>query len=190
MFIIYILVIAMIAMARKPAKRRVNFANYLRGSIDEEVSLTTLAAATLTSAPFDETVTETTRISTIIVAASLSNWTDIANAGPILFGVSHSDYTEAEVEEYIEQTASWSAADLVGKEVSGRKIRRIGVIGGGATAAEAAVWNDGRGRKFKLNWTLNTGQGLRLWAYNLGSAAVATTVPVLELTGHANLWLK
>ncbi len=42
--------------------------------------------------------------------------------------------------------------------------------------------------KTKLNWTLAEGDGLDFWIYNMGTAAVATTVPQFVVFGNASIW--
>ncbi len=162
---------------------------YIRGNVDEELALTTLASKDVVGAVFDEVVNERTLVSSIVAMYNLANFTPGANIGPFIFGVAHGDYTDAEVEEYLEQTGQWNEGNLQSQEVSKRKIRRIGVIGDGiAVAADIGDFNDGRPKKTKLNWILLQGQSLRLWAYNMGSANVATTAPSLTCNGHVNLW--
>ncbi len=162
---------------------------YLRGNVDEFMQLGTLAAVTLLSALFDETVDEKTLVSSIVATWTLGNWTPIANAGPIMFGVAHSDYTDAEIEAYIEATSSWNRSDLLAtREVAKRLIRRIGQFQAPTAVEQVAVINDGRPVKTKLNWRMQEGQTLRLWAYNTGGAAIATTDPLVRCNGHANLW--
>ncbi len=161
---------------------------YIRGNVDEELALAALASKDVVGAAFDEVVNERTLISSIVANWSLANWTDIANAGPIVFGVAHGDYSDAEIEQWLESTGQWNEGDMISQEISARKIRQIGTLGGAATAADSQVMNDGKPVKTKLNWILLQGQSLRIWAYNSGSAAVATTVPSLTANGHVNLW--
>ncbi len=100
-----------------------------------------------------------------------------------MIGLAHSDYTDAEIEEYIETTDSWDQGNLVqGKEVRKRLIRRIGIFG------SSGVLNDGKPIHTRLNWLLRTGQTISLWAYNRGASALATTDPQVVAEGHANLW--
>ncbi len=160
----------------------------MKGVVDEEVPLGALAAKTLISAVFDETVLEKTRISSIVATWALNNWTPLAERGPIQVGLAHSDYSDAEVEEWIENAGSWNRGDKVSQEIARRLVRSVGIFDAASLAAGDAVLNDGRPIKTKLNWTLITGQTLRLWAYNLGVVAVGTTDPNVLLSGHANLW--
>ncbi len=158
--------------------------------MDEELALTTLAAKTGVLVAFADAVDERTLISSVECTYSMSNWTPIADAGPILVLLAHSDYDLIEIEAFIELQDSWSEANRVQREVAQRLIRKIGTFTshGGVAATESMSLNDGMPIKTKLNWILNEGQTLKLVCYNLGSAAVATTVPDVDIVGHANLF--
>jgi len=186
---ILVVVIAMLVMARTPKRRR-RMGRYIRGNVDENLDLGTLASLTLVAVPFDETVSERTFVSSLVAIWSLSDFTEIAEAGPIMVGVAHSDYSAAEIEEWIETTGSWAEADTVqSREVGRRMCRTIGIFRGTASGVGAAdVLNDGKAIKTKLGWILNAGQTLDLWAYNLGTAAVGTTDPNVRAEGHVNLF--
>jgi len=183
-----------ILMAKRTPKRRRSMGGYLKGNIDESLSLGTLASLTLVSDTWDETVVEKTFVSSIVAIWSLSDFTPAIGDGPILVGVAHSDYTDAEIEAVLENTGSWDQGDLVQQETARRLVRIIGKFEleavAGSTFGGASVLNDGKPIKTKLNWTLVTGQTLRHWAYNLGSSPIATTVPLLKVSGHANLWSR
>ncbi len=172
----------------KNRKARRKMGRYIRGNVDEETGLGTLAARTLISQDFDEAVSERTLISSLVAAYTLSDLTVATNVGPIMVGIAHSDYLAAEIEAFIEATDSWAEPDLVAQEVAKRKIRVIGIFDAGDPALSGHALNDGKPIKTKLNWILGTGQTLQLWAYNLGSAAVGTSVPEVHCQGHANLW--
>ncbi len=173
-------------MAKKRARRKMG--KYIKGTVDESTSFAALASKDVATAIMDETVNERTLVSSIVATWSLRNFTPIANAGPILVGVAHSDYSDAEIEEYLEATGSWDEGDLVQQEVAQRKIRRIGIFDTPSAAEDTAVLNDGKPIKSKLNWMMLQGQSLQIWVYNLGSAAVATSTPVVDAAGHVNLW--
>ncbi len=178
-----------LGMARKGKPRRA-MGRYIRGTVDDTVSLTTLAPSTAVSADFGQSVNERTFVSSIVANWALNNFTDAAADGPIVVGVAHSDYTDPEIEAWIENTGSWNEGDKTAQEVGNRQIRQIGVFSSSAarTATGTAVLNDGKAIKTKLNWILLQGQTLSMWAYNAGSSALATTVPVLHANGHVNLW--
>ncbi len=161
---------------------------YIRGAVDEFTALGTLAAKDAIVTAFDETVNERTLISSLVATWSLSNFTAGALVGPIMVGVAHSDYSAAEIEEWIENAGSWDEGDLVNQEIAGRKIRKIGIFEVPDGVAESRELNDGRPIKTKLNWILLQGQTLGVWAYNLGQNPLATTDPIVATEGHANLW--
>ncbi len=161
---------------------------YIRGTIDEDLSGGTLAGKTVVGAGFDEAVEERTLISSIVATYTMADFTPTASVGPVLIGIAHGDYSDAEIEEWIESTGSWDEGDLVAQEVGNRKIRRIGQFTEPATAAQGTVLNDGKPIKTKLNWILNQGITLKFWIYNTGTAAFVTTDPRFRMQGHANLW--
>jgi len=99
--------------------------------------------------------------------------------GPISVGLAHSDYSDTEIEEWIEATAGWNEGDKIAQERSKRKIRLVGVFDG---ALESARLNDGNPIKTPLKFYVEEGQSLRVWAYNQ-SGAVLTTGAVLVVNG-------
>ncbi len=179
-----------IALAKRGRGKRRPMGRYIRGNVDEEVAATALAPKDVVSAIFDETVNERTLVSSIVATYAMGNFTAIANCGPIVVGVAHSDYNDAEIEEFLEDTGQWNEGDLIAREKGARKIRQIGSFDTPQAVEDAVVLNDGKAIKTKLNWILLQGQTLRLWVYNSGSAAVATTAPAITANGHANLFPK
>ncbi len=178
-------------MVKKPQRRRRNMGQYIRGNIDENLLLGTLATKTLISDDWDEQVQERALISSIVATWSLDQVT--SPQGPILFGVAHSDYTAAEIEEVIENAGSWSVGDKVNQEISKRLVREIGTLQADSESSSGPTdykFNNGRMMKTKLNWMLETGQTLKMWAYNLSASPLATTDPALRANGHANIWQK
>ncbi len=174
-----------VLMARHPKRR---FRKYLRGSVDVKLSLTTLGTLDVVSAVQGDSVSEKAWLSSVKAAWSLDNLTPTGGVGPIVVGVAHSDYTDAEIEEWLENLESWEQGGMVGQEIARRKIRLVGQFRISALATDSAVLNHGNAFRTKCGWQLTTGQTLRIWAYNKGTANVDTTVPVLDVEGHANLW--
>ncbi len=162
---------------------------YIPGDIDETLALSTLAAKTLVGVNFDNTVIERAIVTSIRATYSMGNFTKATDDGPILVGVAHSDYSDSEIEQVIEATLSWNVADKIAQEIAKRQVRRIGIFENPATVDESVTLNDGRPIKTKLNWTLTTGQTLKLWSYNMGVSALATTSPQVHMQGKANLFL-
>ncbi len=174
----------------KHGKRR-KFRRYIKGQIDQVQALTTLAAQTGVKQSVADTVDDTTWCSSVELTWELSGTTAVTGAGPIAVGISHGDYTLAEIEEWIENASSWKAADLRQQEVGRRKIRRVGVFSeDGADSTTSYVLNDGKPIRTKCGWYLSEDQTIALWYYNQGSLAYATTVPQVHAVGHANLWPK
>ncbi len=162
---------------------------YIKGNIEENLDLGTLASKTLIADTFDETVEERTFLSSIVVSWSLDQLT--APQGPISFGVAHSDYSDAEIEQVLEAVASWKEGDKIAQEVSKRLVKQIGVFVspvGAAGGITDVSFNDGRPKKTKLNWILTSGKTLKMWAYNDSASALVTTAPFMRANGHANLW--
>lgn len=159
---------------------------YIRGNVNEVLALGTLAAVTLVSVVFDDSVSERTLISSLVASYSIEGLALVAGDGPVMIGIAHSDYSDAEIEAWIENAQGWREADQIAREVGQRKVRVIGTFSQNV-ADGAQVLNDGKKIKTKLNWILNAGQTLDLWAYNLGSGAL-TTGSVVYANGHVNLW--
>ncbi len=174
-------------MPAKSPKRR-KFRAYIKGRISQFLSLTTLGGVTLVSDIIDDTVDETTYISSVKATWALKGLSLDQNDGPIMVGWAHSDYTDAEIQANITQNTNWSRGDLVSQEIGKRKVKIVGVLTAAPSVAEGSTLNDGKPITTKLGWVLTTGQSIRYWAFNMGSSALDTTVPKLFVEGHANLW--
>jgi len=164
-------------------------ANYIRGNVDEDLSLGTLASKTQINSVL-QAVDGQCRITSIKAIWALHGFTVGDNAGPIMVGIAHGDYSDSEIEAWIESgTQSWSRGKLAEQEVDNRLIRRVGIFTP-VVSLGAEVLNEGRSIRTKLNWALMTGQSIRLWAYNMGSAALGTTDPNMHVQGKVNLFFK
>ncbi len=187
--ILVVMAVIAIMMAKHPQRRRRRrMGKYIRGDMDEQLALSTLAAKTAVKGNFDQTVNERTLVSSVVATWALSEFTKSTGDGPILVGLAHSDYSAAEIEAVIENTASWDEGDKVAQEIGKRLVRRVGIFNTPDDEAQTVTLNDGKPIKTKLNWILLQGQTLSHWAYNLGTSALATTSPTLNTQGHANLW--
>ncbi len=184
--ILAVLLALLMARGRKPRRK---FRRYLRGDLNETLALGTLATRTLIGGNASETVTEKTWVSSVVATWAMQGFTPASGDGPILVGLAHSDYSDAEIEAWVENSGSWSEGDLVSTtEVGRRKCKMVGIFRGITAETFAAVLNEGRPIRTKLNWMLVTGQTVKIWAFNLGSSALATTDPQIRVEGHANLW--
>ncbi len=175
-------------MAKHTSRRK--FRRYLKGQIDSlNINLASLAANTGVRTAVGDTVTDRTWLSSVKCTYALDGFTfDNLTEGPIEVYVAHSDYTLAEVEEYLEQTSSWEVGNKVGQEIAKRKVRYIGTFDNVASPFERFVLNDGRPITTKCNWMLEEGQTVAFVGYNSGTGALGATDPNVIVRGHANLW--
>lgn len=166
-------------MAKHPKSRRRRRGKILKAQFVSGVALVTLANNTgilLASS----TVNEKTFALSIESTHSLQGAT--VNEGPIDIYMAHSDYSLAEVEEYIESSGSWDEGNLQQQEVAKRKIRYVG------TFENTEVEDQGFGPvKTPLKFMLLQGQGLNMVTYNRSGASL-TTGSNSKITGH--VWLK
>ncbi len=173
-------------MAKNPKRRK--FRRYIKGAVDESMSLATLASSTLLGQDFDEVVNERTYASSMRCTHSFTRFTKGLDDGPVMVGVAHGDYSDSEIEAWIENAGSWNEGDLVQQEVAKRKIRKIGVFDTPIDATASQTLNDGKPITTKLGWILLQGETLKQWAYNMGASNLETTSPRYMVQGHVNLW--
>ncbi len=100
--------------------------------------------------------------------------------GPIVFGLAHSDYSAAEIEESLEAVTSWNLSNMIEREQAGRKVRTIGSL---PILVAAEVMNNGVKMKIKLGFTVAAGHTLKLWGWNQ-SGSPLTTGGIVELQGR------
>ncbi len=103
------------------------------------------------------------------------------------FGLAHSDYSDAEIEECLESQASIDLGDKVAQEQANRLVRSIGTFTGDGLSGGDKNVNDGLPIKTKLNWHMSTGDALRLWIRN-GSGVIWTTGSAIVAQGK--IWVK
>ncbi len=109
-----------------------------------------------------------------------------ADEGPVVFGVAHHAYTDAEIEECLEAQTQGQDT-LIMNERSNRLVREIGVFRD--LTGQDQVFNDNRPVKTKLNWHCQeSAEPFKAWAYNISSATL-TTGALLLFMGKANLFL-
>ncbi len=153
----------------------------IKGNVDEGLSLSTLATTTLVGVDFDEVALSRAWFGSMEATWSLD--TNTAGEGPILVGIAHGDYTDAEIEAVIENVGSWSEGNLVQQEVARRKVRVVGVFPGSIVNE---VLNEGSPIKTKLGWIVNEAETLKLWAYNRDPSTL-TAGAQLKISGH--VWI-
>lgn len=141
----------------------------------------------------DDTVLKGT-ISTLTedfyIAGAKGIWTmreHTAAEGPITVGFGHSDYSVAEIEEKLDAGGSFTgpAAKIEGEQA--RRLVRIAGMFTGLSTDE--VLGDGLPANTKLNFVIQDGKGLDIWAYNQ-SGGPLTSGTVVRFTGHVyGRWL-
>ncbi len=160
--------------------------NLRRVRVATTVGLGALLASDVITGVITNTSTDPYRIVTADLTFSLVNVGNAADDGQE-FGLSHSDYTAAEVEECLEAGGSIDLGNKIAQEQANRLVRTIGVMTGDPVAGAGMDFNDGKPKKTKLNWRMSTGKQLALWIRN-GSSVNYTTGAGLRVQG--NLWIK
>ncbi len=177
-----------LTMARKGHGRKRRRFNLRRVRLQAELAVGALAADDVVSGAITQAGVGTMRFMSI-----KANWSilDLGSSTDdnFQFGVAHSDYTAAEIEECLEAQGAIDVGDKVAQEQSNRLVRSIGVLTqSGLTAALGGIqFNDGRPVKTKLNWLMSIGDTLVVWVRN-GSANVYTTNALITTIG--DLWVK
>ncbi len=168
-------------------KRKRKF-NLRKVAMTPALAVGVLATLDVIKAAGTSAVTNTLRVISIEQAWSI---TDLGASidDSFQFGVAHSDYTAAEIEECLEATAAMDVGNKVENERANRWVRSIGVLQlSGAGAVDGGIqFNDGRPKKTRLNWLLSIGDTIDVWVRN-GSGTVYTTGAILNGIGH--LWVK
>jgi len=105
-----------------------------------------------------------------------------SNEGPITIGFAHSDYSDTEIKECLEQSGAISLGGKVEQEQANRLVRVIGVV-----SDLEPMLNNGNPVKTKLNWKMTIGDTVQLFAYNDNSSAL-TTGAIQNAMG--SLWVR
>ncbi len=104
----------------------------------------------------------------------------VADEGPITFGLAHSDYTAAEIEEWFEIANGFVTGDKISRERANRQIREIGNMFFQLPDGQATVrFNDGRVKRTKLGWSIAEGQTIAMWARNNDGTILTTGTELL-----------
>jgi len=171
-------------MARKPRRRR-KF-NLRRVRVNGAVVIGALAALDVTQGAVTVASLNPFRIMSVHASYSLSGLGATIDDGQE-FGISHSDYSAAEIEECLEAASAIDIGDKVAQEQANRLVRSIGIMSGADVTGGNRHFNDGRKIRTKLNWAIGIGQTLNYWIRN-GSGVVYTTGATLLVAG--DLWIK
>ncbi len=100
--------------------------------------------------------------------------------GPLGFGAAHEDYSAAEVAECL-NVAITGPGDKIALERLRRLVRRMGRFPKINAAGDPPQFNEGRMKRVKLNFIVNSGKNLNCYVQNQGAGA--TTGRVVTVTG-------
>ncbi len=172
------------SMARHGRRRRRFNLRKVRNSAF--IAIGALAAGDVIVSAFTATSTNPYRIMSIDTTWSLSEL-GAAIDDAQEFGVSHSNYTAAEVEQCLEANAAIDIGAKVEQEQANRLVRQIGVFTGSGGVGSGLQFNDGRPVKTRLNWHIGIGNTLNVWVRN-ATGVVYTTGASVNFTGV--VWVK
>ncbi len=168
---------------RRPYKRRRYSLRKVTNSSQQ--GLTALAAGDVEVFAWSGVTTGTLRVVSIVVTWSAS-FAAVADGG-MQFGVAHSDYTAAQVEECLEANGSMDPGAKILNEQANRLVRAIGTMHSSEVIQGEVTFNDGRPMKTRLNWLLSPGDRINVWIRN-GSQNIWTVDGDFLSTG--TLWVK
>ncbi len=143
-------------------------------NVDGSLAASTLASNDVISGNLVAVGDEEFRLLSLTGLWSLRGAT--AGEGPLMFGVAHSDYTDAEIEECLEVSTGLTRGDKVAQEQASRLVRRIGQF---PVSSAAESFREGEVIKTRLNWHITEGQTLKAWIWNKSGAALTTGALVL-----------
>ena len=171
-------------MARKRSRRR-SF-NLRKVRIADTFSVGALTTGDVVSSALTDSATNAYRLMSLDISWSLSDLGASADDS-CEFGVAHSDYTSAEIEECLEAQASIDFGNKIAQEQANRLVRSIGIFTGTGGTGASSQYNEGRPMKTKLNWYIGTGDTITIWARN-GSGTVYTTGA--DIVSIGVMWVK
>ncbi len=173
-------------MGKKGRRARRNF-NLRKVRINGALSLGALAALDVISGAITSTVSDKLRFISVNASYSWSDFGALADDGCV-FGLAHSDYSTAEIEECLEANTAMDLGDKVAQERANRLVREIGTIGSNAAGSlSGEAFADGRKVKTRLNWLMSEGDSLSIWVRN-ASNTVWTTGSSITMAGE--IWVK
>ncbi len=171
-------------MPKKSSKRRFNLRKV---RVESSLAVGALAASDVVVSPLTATSSNTYRVTSIKASYAVVDVPAIID-GAYQFGIAHSSYTAAQIEECIEATGAVDIGNLVSQEQANRLVREIGTISptGQTTPGMEISYNEGRPVKTKLNWKIGIGDTLMLYVRN-GSSVVYTTGALIKSKGE--MWV-
>ncbi len=155
--------------------------NFVAIPFEAELAIGTLAenvvdSQDLLSTSFDDD------IYVISADAAFSMNGQASNEGPIDVGLSHNDYSDAEILEYLDVDPT-ERHDLISQEhaARGKRIRKWGRFGTGTSGVNEERIGDGTPVRKPLKFAVNEGKNMQFYCVNRGSGA--TTGRVVKVSG-------
>ncbi len=161
------MILMLVLAAKRRGTRRGRFTGRMV-RVSPAVTLSTLASQTVITSALVGTSDAQYRL----LSAKMS-WSQLgltAAEGPITVGYAFGDYTVTEIKECLEIGASISPGDKIAQEKGNRWVRIVGTF----EADAQSVLNDGRPIKTKLNWKVQIGSTVNIFAYNESGSALQT----------------
>ncbi len=172
-------------MARRKPRRSRRF-DLRKVHMNTTVSVGALAAADVVESSITAQSTNAYRLISVDFSYGLSDLGATSDDGQV-FGLSHSDYTAAEIEECLESQGAIDIGSKIEQEQANRLVRQIGQMVGAPGTGAGLNFNDGMPVKTKLNWYMGIGDQLALWIRNT-SGTVYTTGATIDISGV--FWVK
>ncbi len=177
-----ILIAIVVLMAQHPKRRGSRRYNLRKVTITPALALGTLTAGTVITTGLTGTSDAQYRLISADMVWTMHNHT--AGEGPISVGYAFGDYTVTEIKEALENAISISPGNKIFGERAGRWVRKIGQFSGNDPSE---VLNDGKPIKTRLNWAVQIGSVVNMFAYNNDTNDFATGTVVGAM---GNLWVK
>ncbi len=160
--------------------------NLRRVRVQQSLAPGALATGDVTVGPLTAAITDPLRIVSVNFTYAITDVKAVPDDG-FEFGLAHSDYTAAEIEECLENQSAIDLGDKIAQEQANRLVRHIGIMTGQTAVNAGYTFNDGRPVKTKLNWRMSSGDTLNLWIRN-ASDTVWTTGS--NLVSNGDMWIK
>ncbi len=130
-------------------------------------------------------------VNSVDASWSMKDFTITADDGPIVVGFHHNDYSVTEVKEALEVNLL-GPANKIEQERMRRLVRIVGTLGPVGVTGDVvgARLNHGDLIRTKLNWVIDDGSSLNMFAYNRGSGAITTGADVECVGTTFGRWLR
>ncbi len=163
---------------------------YLKGKVNIVNVLATLAMKNVIATMETGVLNEAAWLSSVKAIWSMAGYTPVFSNDPIYVEIFHSDYSGVKVEEWIENTSSWTCSNKIVQKINWRQIYQVGIFDSNTDLTAGIDYlNDGEPIITKCNWALQTGQMIKVWVYN-NSIGAMTDGCAITIFGHANLWFS